>query len=121
MKVCLLFFTWPSCEAFCLGFRKPFRYLLLACCRLGALPRPGKEGMQLALLVSNLTSLRLIGFVFHVLGPNFILIKAAVTFSSLLPLNIQKSSKFKRSAFQSALSQASDNIDDRAGDSHSET
>lgn len=69
MKVCLLFFTWPSCEAFCLGFRKPFRYLLVACSRLGALPRPGKEGIQLALLVSNLMSLRLIGFVFPCVGP----------------------------------------------------
>lgn len=51
------------------------------------------------------------------LGPNFILIKAAVTFSSLLPLNIQKSPNLKEvpPRFESALSKASDNIDDRVG------
>lgn len=60
---------------------------------------------------------------FHVLGPNFILVKAAVRFSSLLPLNIQKSPNLKEapSRFESALSKGADNIDDRAGDSRSVT
>lgn len=60
---------------------------------------------------------------FHVLGPNFILVKAAVIFSSLLPLNIQKSPNLKEvpSKFERALSKAADNIDDRAGDSRSVT
>lgn len=51
------------------------------------------------------------------LGPNFVLVKAAVTFSSLLPLNIQKSPNLKEvpSKFERALSKAADNIDDRAG------
>lgn len=40
-EVGLMFFTWPSCAAFCLGFGSHFAvYLWLA-----DAPRPGKEGL----------------------------------------------------------------------------
>lgn len=83
-KVCLMFFTWPSCEAFCLGFRKPFRYLLVACRRLCSDSRPSKEGLQLALLVSNLMLLKLVAFVFRCVGQKTLFeLRPLLTFSSL--------------------------------------